>query len=90
MCGGEVEGVLPTACLKKCLFYCRGPECENVRAGLLMRPQVSLSTWKMFSKGNWSRENPSPECQCSTEDVRRMLPDCPQGAGGLPPPQVSL
>uniref|UniRef100_A0A3P8WSU7 ATP binding cassette subfamily A member 7 n=1 Tax=Cynoglossus semilaevis TaxID=244447 RepID=A0A3P8WSU7_CYNSE len=65
-----------------------GPECENVRAGLLMRPHVSLSTWKMFSKGNWSRENPSPECQCSTEDVRRMLPDCPQGAGGLPPPQI--
>uniref|UniRef100_A0A3Q3L2S5 P-type phospholipid transporter n=1 Tax=Mastacembelus armatus TaxID=205130 RepID=A0A3Q3L2S5_9TELE len=38
--------------------------------------------------GNWSSDRPSPECQCSTEDVRRMLPDCPLGAGGLPPPQI--
>uniref|UniRef100_A0A3Q1AP80 P-type phospholipid transporter n=1 Tax=Amphiprion ocellaris TaxID=80972 RepID=A0A3Q1AP80_AMPOC len=48
---------------------------------------VSFSTWQMFSKGNWSRDRPSPECQCSTESVRRMLPECPEGAGGLPPPQ---
>uniref|UniRef100_A0A4W6D9K8 ATP-binding cassette, sub-family A (ABC1), member 7 n=1 Tax=Lates calcarifer TaxID=8187 RepID=A0A4W6D9K8_LATCA len=64
------------------------PQCEGERGGLLMRPQVSYSTWQMFSRGNWSRDRPSPECQCSTEDVRRMLPDCPQGAGGLPPPQI--
>uniref|UniRef100_H2SHG4 P-type phospholipid transporter n=1 Tax=Takifugu rubripes TaxID=31033 RepID=H2SHG4_TAKRU len=51
-------------------------------------PQVSYSMWKMFNKGNWSKEKTSPECQCSTEDVRRMLPDCPPGAGGLPPPQM--
>ena len=55
---------------------------------MYMRPQVSFSTWQMFNKGNWSREKASPDCQCSTEEVRRMLPDCPQGAGGLPPPQV--
>uniref|UniRef100_A0A8D3BI61 P-type phospholipid transporter n=1 Tax=Scophthalmus maximus TaxID=52904 RepID=A0A8D3BI61_SCOMX len=42
----------------------------------------------MFSRGNWSIDRPSPKCLCSTEDVRRMLPDCPQGAGGLPPPQI--
>uniref|UniRef100_A0A4W6D9J8 P-type phospholipid transporter n=1 Tax=Lates calcarifer TaxID=8187 RepID=A0A4W6D9J8_LATCA len=66
------------------------PQCEGERGGLLMRPQVSYSTWQMFSRGNWSRDRPSPECQCSTEDVRRMLPDCPQGAGGLPPPQVGV
>ncbi|KAG8003116.1 ATP-binding cassette sub-family A member 1 [Nibea albiflora] len=65
-----------------------GPECENGRGGLFMRPQVSYSTWQMFSTGNWSTDRPSPDCQCSTEDVRRMLPDCPQGAGGLPPPQI--
>uniref|UniRef100_A0A8D3BI67 P-type phospholipid transporter n=1 Tax=Scophthalmus maximus TaxID=52904 RepID=A0A8D3BI67_SCOMX len=58
------------------------------QVGLFMRPQVSYSTWQMFSRGNWSIDRPSPKCLCSTEDVRRMLPDCPQGAGGLPPPQI--
>uniref|UniRef100_A0A669BGF6 P-type phospholipid transporter n=1 Tax=Oreochromis niloticus TaxID=8128 RepID=A0A669BGF6_ORENI len=53
-----------------------------------MTPQLSYSTWDMFSRGNWSRDRPSPECQCSTEDVYRMLPECPEGAGGLPPPQI--
>uniref|UniRef100_A0A8C2XHY4 P-type phospholipid transporter n=1 Tax=Cyclopterus lumpus TaxID=8103 RepID=A0A8C2XHY4_CYCLU len=67
---------------------CRSPQCEGERGGPFMRPQVSFSTWQMFSKGNWSTDAPSPGCQCSTEDVRRMLPDCPQGAGGLPPPQI--
>ncbi|XP_033477816.2 ATP-binding cassette, sub-family A (ABC1), member 7 isoform X1 [Epinephelus lanceolatus] len=64
------------------------PQCEGERSGLFMRPQVSYSTWQMFSRGNWSRDTPSPDCLCSTEDIRRMLPDCPQGAGGLPPPQI--
>ncbi|XP_074490769.1 phospholipid-transporting ATPase ABCA1 isoform X1 [Sebastes fasciatus] len=64
------------------------PQCEGEREGQFMRPQVSFSNWQMFSRGNWSRDTPSPECQCSTEDVRRMLPDCPQGAGGMPPPQI--
>ncbi|KAM6921905.1 phospholipid-transporting ATPase ABCA1 [Xenentodon cancila] len=64
------------------------PQCEVKRGGGFMRPQVSFSTWQMFSRGNWSRDSPSPECQCSTEDVLRMLPDCPEGAGGLPPPQI--
>ncbi|XP_062279433.1 phospholipid-transporting ATPase ABCA1 [Scomber scombrus] len=64
------------------------PQCESERSSFFMRPQLSYSTWKMFSRGNWSKERPSPDCQCSTEEVRRMLPDCPQGAGGLPPPQI--
>ncbi|XP_033936450.1 phospholipid-transporting ATPase ABCA1 isoform X1 [Pseudochaenichthys georgianus] len=63
------------------------PVCEDERGGLFMRPQLSYDTWEMFSRGNWSRHKPSPDCQCSTEDVRRMLPDCPKGAGGLLPPQ---
>uniref|UniRef100_A0A8D3BI62 P-type phospholipid transporter n=1 Tax=Scophthalmus maximus TaxID=52904 RepID=A0A8D3BI62_SCOMX len=63
-------------------------QCEGEQVGLFMRPQVSYSTWQMFSRGNWSIDRPSPKCLCSTEDVRRMLPDCPQGAGGLPPPQI--
>ncbi|XP_041861136.1 phospholipid-transporting ATPase ABCA1 isoform X2 [Melanotaenia boesemani] len=64
------------------------PQCEGERSGQFMRPQISFSTWQMFSRGNWSRERPSPECQCSTDKIRRMLPDCPEGAGGLPPPQI--
>uniref|UniRef100_A0AAQ4PDV6 P-type phospholipid transporter n=1 Tax=Gasterosteus aculeatus aculeatus TaxID=481459 RepID=A0AAQ4PDV6_GASAC len=51
---------------------------------LLCRVEMNMIPFK----GNWSRGAPSPDCQCSTEDVRRMLPDCPQGAGGLPPPQI--
>uniref|UniRef100_A0A671VJX8 P-type phospholipid transporter n=1 Tax=Sparus aurata TaxID=8175 RepID=A0A671VJX8_SPAAU len=76
------------------------PAMENLLEALLDRPgfgtkcmekeeedNINYSTWQMFSRGNWSRDRPSPDCQCSTEDVRRMLPDCPQGAGGMPPPQ---
>lgn len=33
-------------------------------------------------------ENPSPSCECSSEKIKKMLPVCPPGAGGLPPPQV--
>ncbi|XP_068599288.1 phospholipid-transporting ATPase ABCA1 [Brachionichthys hirsutus] len=61
------------------------PQCEGEWGDALMRPKVTYSTWQI---GNWSTDKPSPDCQCSTEDVRRMLPDCPLGAGGLPPPQI--
>ncbi|XP_008404880.1 ATP-binding cassette sub-family A member 1 isoform X2 [Poecilia reticulata] len=64
------------------------PQCEPESRVRFVRPQMSLSTWKMLSQGNWTRDRPSPECQCSTEDSRRMLPDCPDGAGGIPPPQM--
>ncbi|XP_070764458.1 phospholipid-transporting ATPase ABCA1 [Enoplosus armatus] len=77
-----------TKCMEKEQEDNSTPQCEGQRGGLFMRPQVSFSTWQMFSRGNWSRDRPSPECECSSEDVRRMLPDCPQGAGGLPPPQI--
>ncbi|XP_029002815.1 phospholipid-transporting ATPase ABCA1 isoform X2 [Betta splendens] len=62
--------------------------CGVERGGLFMRPHVAFSTWEMLNRGNWSKDRPSPECKCSTEEIRRMLPDCPQGAGGLPPPQM--
>uniref|UniRef100_A0A3Q2PPB9 P-type phospholipid transporter n=1 Tax=Fundulus heteroclitus TaxID=8078 RepID=A0A3Q2PPB9_FUNHE len=65
------------------------PGCEAERGGRFIRPQIPFSTWQKLSRGNWSRDRPSPECQCSTEDTRRMLPDCPDGAGGIPPPQVA-
>lgn len=52
-----------------------------------MTPAVEPSITEIFDKGNWTMENPSPDCQCSTPQRSIMLPDCPPGAGGLPPPQ---
>ncbi|EPY89532.1 ATP-binding cassette, sub-family A (ABC1), member 7 [Camelus ferus] len=40
------------------------------------------------ARGNWTPESPSPACQCSRPGARRLLPDCPSGAGGPPPPQA--
>uniref|UniRef100_A0A3Q3C290 P-type phospholipid transporter n=1 Tax=Haplochromis burtoni TaxID=8153 RepID=A0A3Q3C290_HAPBU len=53
-------------------------------------PQVSQSVKDMFDKGNWTMQNPSPLCECSCQGRKRMLPECPSGAGGLPPPQMKL
>ncbi|XP_075306746.1 phospholipid-transporting ATPase ABCA1 [Odontesthes bonariensis] len=50
-------------------------------------PPVDQSVTDIFLNGNWSMSNPSPSCQCSTPKRTIMLPDCPLGAGGLPPPQ---
>ncbi|XP_073522622.1 phospholipid-transporting ATPase ABCA1 isoform X2 [Phyllobates terribilis] len=46
---------------------------------------VPESVEEIFLNGNWSMENPSPACECSNENVKKMLPVCPPGAGGLPP-----
>ncbi|XP_018601402.2 ATP-binding cassette sub-family A member 1 isoform X2 [Scleropages formosus] len=62
--------------------------CTEEEGAVFRRPQIPYSTWKLFSTGNWSAAKPSPECQCSTDKVRRMLADCPEGAGGIPPPQI--
>ncbi|XP_029466633.1 ATP-binding cassette sub-family A member 1-like [Rhinatrema bivittatum] len=48
-------------------------------------PSVSQTVSDMFQNGNWSMQNPSPSCQCSTPQRPIMLPLCPTGAGGLPP-----
>nr|XP_014349979.1 PREDICTED: ATP-binding cassette sub-family A member 1-like isoform X1 [Latimeria chalumnae] len=48
-------------------------------------PSVSSAVSNIFVNGNWSMEDPSPSCQCSTPKQTAMLPDCPPGAGGLPP-----
>ncbi|XP_055016079.1 phospholipid-transporting ATPase ABCA1-like isoform X2 [Boleophthalmus pectinirostris] len=45
---------------------------------------------ELFSSGNWSMSDPSPACYCSCDGNMRMLPECPPGAGGLPPPQMML
>ncbi|KAM6909437.1 phospholipid-transporting ATPase ABCA1 [Xenentodon cancila] len=50
-------------------------------------PPVDQSVADIFLNGNWSMSNPSPSCQCSTPKRTVVLPDCPPGAGGLPPPQ---
>uniref|UniRef100_A0A674NRG4 P-type phospholipid transporter n=1 Tax=Takifugu rubripes TaxID=31033 RepID=A0A674NRG4_TAKRU len=52
-------------------------------------PDVSQSVTELFERGNWSVENPSPLCECSCGGRKRMLPECPPGAGGLPPPQIN-
>uniref|UniRef100_UPI0037E6FBBE retinal-specific phospholipid-transporting ATPase ABCA4a n=1 Tax=Semicossyphus pulcher TaxID=241346 RepID=UPI0037E6FBBE len=41
----------------------------------------------MLAGSEWSSLRPSPHCQCSTARKLTMLPVCPEGAGGLPPPQ---
>ncbi|MGH0120758.1 UNVERIFIED_CONTAM: hypothetical protein FKN15_027124 [Acipenser sinensis] len=62
-------------------------ECEG-GVGEFVIPPVPPSVMELLSAGNWSLDNPSPSCECSSEETRRMLPECPEGAGGLPPPQV--
>uniref|UniRef100_A0A4W5NM08 P-type phospholipid transporter n=1 Tax=Hucho hucho TaxID=62062 RepID=A0A4W5NM08_9TELE len=53
-------------------------------------PEIPESVRDIFMNGNWSMENPSPLCECSCEGRKKMLPECPAGAGGLPPPQVKI
>ncbi|XP_061489157.1 phospholipid-transporting ATPase ABCA1 isoform X1 [Rhineura floridana] len=48
---------------------------------------VPKTVMAIFQNGNWTMENPSPSCICSNEKIKKMLPLCPPGAGGLPPPQ---
>uniref|UniRef100_A0A8D0GXJ4 P-type phospholipid transporter n=1 Tax=Sphenodon punctatus TaxID=8508 RepID=A0A8D0GXJ4_SPHPU len=48
---------------------------------------VSDAVMDIFLNSNWTMENPSPSCECSNEHIKKMLPVCPAGAGGLPPPQ---
>ena len=51
-------------------------------------PEVPESVQQLFLSSNWTMDNPSPPCFCSCEGKKKMLPDCPAGAGGLPPPEV--
>ncbi|XP_023676681.1 phospholipid-transporting ATPase ABCA1 isoform X2 [Paramormyrops kingsleyae] len=66
-----------------------GVPCENVD-DVWITPDVPSSVQEIFLYGNWSMENPSPSCECSCGSRKKMLPDCPPGAGGLPPPQIKL
>ncbi|KAK5896468.1 hypothetical protein CesoFtcFv8_009623 [Champsocephalus esox] len=53
-------------------------------------PDVPESVQQLFLSSNWTMDNPSPPCFCSCEGKKKMLPDCPAGAGGLPPPEMML
>ncbi|KAM4586967.1 phospholipid-transporting ATPase ABCA1b isoform 3-T3 [Fundulus diaphanus] len=53
-------------------------------------PEVPDSAQQLFSSRNWTMEDPSPSCSCTSDGRKRMLPDCPAGAGGLPPPEMKL
>ncbi|XP_070818875.1 phospholipid-transporting ATPase ABCA1b isoform X1 [Chaetodon trifascialis] len=53
-------------------------------------PDVPESVRQLFSSTNWTMDNPSPACFCSCDGKKKMLPDCPPGAGGLPPPEMKL
>uniref|UniRef100_A0A9J8ACW3 P-type phospholipid transporter n=1 Tax=Cyprinus carpio carpio TaxID=630221 RepID=A0A9J8ACW3_CYPCA len=44
----------------------------------------------IFTSKNWTMDNPSPACECSCNGKKKMLPECPAGAGGLPPPQIKI
>uniref|UniRef100_A0AAX7VHF3 P-type phospholipid transporter n=1 Tax=Astatotilapia calliptera TaxID=8154 RepID=A0AAX7VHF3_ASTCA len=52
-------------------------------------PEVPESVLELFSSRNWTMDDPSPACMCSCDGKKKMLPDCPAGAGGLPPPELS-
>uniref|UniRef100_A0A669BVQ2 ATP binding cassette subfamily A member 1 n=1 Tax=Oreochromis niloticus TaxID=8128 RepID=A0A669BVQ2_ORENI len=53
-------------------------------------PEVPESVLELFSSRNWTMDDPSPACMCSCDGKKKMLPDCPAGAGGLPPPEVRM
>ncbi|XP_040393590.1 phospholipid-transporting ATPase ABCA7 isoform X3 [Cygnus olor] len=52
------------------------------------QPPAPSAMLEVLQHGNWTWAEPSPPCQCSGPGARRMLPECPPAAGGLPPPQV--
>ncbi|XP_048033028.1 phospholipid-transporting ATPase ABCA1b [Megalobrama amblycephala] len=53
-------------------------------------PEVAESVMDIFTTTNWTMHNPSPACECSCNGKKKMLPECPAGAGGLPPPQIKI
>nr|XP_054607334.1 retinal-specific phospholipid-transporting ATPase ABCA4 [Nothobranchius furzeri] len=60
--------------------------CNNITTEWEM-PLVNPALIEMLENPKWTPLKLSPECQCSTPKKLTMLPVCPEGAGGLPPPQ---
>ncbi|XP_062985205.1 phospholipid-transporting ATPase ABCA1 [Elgaria multicarinata webbii] len=73
-----------TRCMKN--YSIPGTPC-SVKNGDWSTDQLTEADREIFQNGNWTMENPSPCCICSSENIKMMLPLCPPGAGGLPPPQ---
>uniref|UniRef100_A0A8B9W0A7 P-type phospholipid transporter n=1 Tax=Anas zonorhyncha TaxID=75864 RepID=A0A8B9W0A7_9AVES len=66
--------------------FFRNYSCNNM-ATAWNTPVVHPNLSSLLLSQKWSSENPSPSCKCSTRKKLTMLPECPPGAGGLPPPQ---
>ncbi|XP_019386627.1 PREDICTED: retinal-specific ATP-binding cassette transporter [Crocodylus porosus] len=60
--------------------------CSNMSTAWNV-PTVSSNVTNVFWVHTWSPDNPTPSCKCSTHKKLTMLPECPPGAGGFPPPQ---
>ncbi|KAG7457171.1 hypothetical protein MATL_G00243640 [Megalops atlanticus] len=60
--------------------------CHNITTDWGV-PPVPRVVQNILLSPEWTPQSPSPRCQCSTEKRLTMLPICPLGAGGLPPPQ---
>lgn len=63
--------------------------CNNITTEWEM-PLVNPVLIDKLARPEWTSLRPSPDCQCSTPKKLTMLPVCPEGAGGLPPPQVHM
>uniref|UniRef100_A0A3Q3XQQ9 ABC transporter domain-containing protein n=1 Tax=Mola mola TaxID=94237 RepID=A0A3Q3XQQ9_MOLML len=50
-------------------------------------PNVPAVVNNYLESLEWNPRNPSPSCQCSTSKKLTMMPICPNGAGGGPPPR---
>uniref|UniRef100_A0A8B9MLG3 P-type phospholipid transporter n=1 Tax=Accipiter nisus TaxID=211598 RepID=A0A8B9MLG3_9AVES len=75
-----------SAQLKESLPLHRNYPCNNMPTAW-NTPAVHPNLSSLLLSQKWSPENPSPSCKCSTHKKLTMLPECPAGAGGLPPPQ---
>ncbi|XP_026511147.1 retinal-specific phospholipid-transporting ATPase ABCA4-like [Terrapene carolina triunguis] len=60
--------------------------CSNMTTAWSI-PPIPPNITNLFLTHKWSPDDPSPSCKCSTRKKLTMLPECPAGAGGLPPPQ---
>uniref|UniRef100_A0A3Q2QA05 P-type phospholipid transporter n=1 Tax=Fundulus heteroclitus TaxID=8078 RepID=A0A3Q2QA05_FUNHE len=74
---------LGTRCMQGELL---GMQC-NTSASDWEQPDVSPVVQNILQSPEWNQRNPSPTCQCSAGKKLTMMPICPAGAGGLPPPQ---
>uniref|UniRef100_A0A6I8NQH5 ATP binding cassette subfamily A member 7 n=1 Tax=Ornithorhynchus anatinus TaxID=9258 RepID=A0A6I8NQH5_ORNAN len=75
------------ALMAESIFGSEGQDCAQPSPLSFWVPEVSEEVSNTFAHGNWTAEFPSPACVCSQPGNRKILPACPDAAGGLPPPQ---